>query len=89
MSEIINKELFNVKSVYATSENVGDWDGDEETASEQFNKIIDAIYEAAPDETYDTKLYEIVKYAWNDWGSEEKLLTLTDDEIKKYAEEWF
>lgn len=45
MSEIINKELFNVKSVYATSENVGDWDGDEETASEQFNKISEICME--------------------------------------------
>jgi hypothetical protein len=53
------------------------------------NKIIDAIYEAAPDETYDTKLYEIAKYAWDDWGSSEKLLTLTDEEIKAYAEGWF
>jgi hypothetical protein len=83
------KELFNINSVYATSETVGDWEGQEKIAVEQFNKIIDAIYKAAPDETYDTKLYEIVKYAWDDWGSSEKLLTLTDDEIEAYAEGWF
>jgi hypothetical protein len=86
---MINKEMFNANSVYATSGTVGDWEGEEETAATQFNKIIDAIYEAAPDETYDTKLYEIAKYAWDDWGSSEKLLTLTDEEIKAYAEGWF
>ncbi len=87
MSEIKYKEMFNPN--YATSETVGDWEGDEESAASQFNKIIDAIYEAAPDETYDTRLYEIVKYAWDDWGSNEELLTVTDVDIKVYAESWF
>lgn len=90
IEEVINyKEMFNPKSAYATSETVGDWGGDEETAASQFNKIIDAIYEAAPDETYDTKLTEIVHWAWDKWGSSEKLLTLTDEEIQEYAEGWF
>jgi len=83
------KALFNPNSVYATFETVGDWSGEEETAALQFNKIIDAIYEAAPDETSDTRLSEIAKYAWDNWGSNEKLLVLTNDEIKVYAESWF
>jgi hypothetical protein len=84
-----NKNLFSLKSVYATSETVGDWEGKEETAASQFNKILDAIYEAAPDDTYDTRLSEIAKYAWDDWGSEDSLLTLTEEEIQEYAEGWF
>jgi hypothetical protein len=89
MFETKNKELFNLKSVLATSETVGNWGGQEGLAAEQFNKIIEAIYEVAPDNTYDSKLYEIIKYAWDDWGSKDELLAITEEEIKKYAESWF
>lgn len=90
IKEVINyKETYGPESEYATPETVGDWEGDEETAASQFNKIIDAIYEAASDDTNDSKFFTICKAAWDDWGSEEKLFTLTDEEIKAYAEGWF
>jgi len=84
-SEISNKEMFNMKSVRATNENVGEWDGQEELAADNFNRIQDALYDAAPDEYDDDKLSNLMKSAWDDWGSEETLLTVTDEQISEYV----
>jgi len=84
---ITNKEMFNINSVRATSESVGDWDGQEQLAADNFNKIQDALYDAAPDEYNDDQISELMKSAWNYWGSEEGLLTITDEHISKYVKE--
>ena len=85
MTEITNKEMFNMASVKATSDNVGVWDGQEELAAENINRIQDALYEAAPDDYNDDDLHQIMKRVWDDWGSEEALLTITDEQIKYYV----
>ncbi|MEF3075183.1 hypothetical protein V2P20_09110 [Methylobacter sp. Wu1] len=73
-------------SIKATSHSVGDWNGQEELAASNINRIYDAIY-AAVDDDYDTdKLAQIIHDVWDDYGSDEKLLTITDNEIEGYVE---
>ena len=45
--------------VLATNETVGDWEGKEELASEQFNRILFAIYFIAPDDTESCAMMEV------------------------------
>jgi len=80
-----NKEMFNMNAVRATSDSVGDWDGQEELAATNCNRIQDAVYEAAPDEYNDDQLYELMKFVWDKWGSEEVLLTITDEQISEFV----
>ena len=63
-----------------TLDSVGDWGGQEELAARNFDRIIDAINTADPD-----LCNVLCKYAWNDWGSDKQLLTITDREIAEYV----
>jgi hypothetical protein len=80
------KSMYNLNNVLATAESVGEWDGQEELAAENVNKIYYATYNAAPEEINDTTLHEIMHSVWDDWGSEEELLTITDEQIHEYVE---
>jgi hypothetical protein len=80
------KSMYNLNNVLATAESVGEWDGQEELAAENVNKIYQAIYAAAPEDIDDTTLYEIMHSVWDDWGSEEELLTITDEQIQEYVQ---
>lgn len=75
--------------IRATRESVGEWNGLEQTAADQANKIYDGITEKISrrgDDPYSDEFGEIYSRVWNDWGSEESLLTLTDTEIADYVE---
>ena len=85
MTEITNKSMFSMNAVRATNDSVGEWDGQEELAADNFNKIQDALYEAAPDEYNDDDLHELMKSAWDYWGSKEDLLIITDEQINEYV----
>ena len=85
MPAITTKSMWNRNSVRATRDSVGDWDGQEDLAAQQINRIYDALYEAAPDEYNDDQLSELMHCAWDVWGSEGKLLVITDDAIEAYV----
>jgi len=61
-------------------DSVGDWDGQETLAATQIEKIYTAIDELGGDE-------EAKKRAWDDWGSDQKLLVLSDEDITEYVNE--
>ena len=86
MSEIPEKEMFNMNSVRATTDSVGEWDGQEQLAADNINRIQDALYEAAPDDYNDDKLSELMKSAWDYWSSEIELLSVTSEQIVEYVE---
>lgn len=77
-----------MNSVKATSDSVGEWDGQEKLAANNFNRIQNALYSAAPDHYDDDQLYELMKHAWDVWGSDENLLTITDEQINEYVERY-
>lgn len=79
---------------YATIDSVGDWDGDEQLAADNFNLILEAIGNFLTEERIETQYggnYDIVSdaahWAWDDWGSDAKLLTITEDEITAYVQQ--
>lgn len=86
MSEPTNKEMFDMNAIRATPDSVGEWDGMEDLAAKKFNLIQDALYEAAPDNSDDDRLHDLMKSAWDKWGCECDLLTITDKQIKEYVE---
>ena len=88
MTEITNKEMFNLASVKATLDSVGEWDGEEQTAADNINRIQDALYEAAPDDYNDDDLHPLMKIVWDYWGSREDLLTITDEQINEFVERY-
>lgn len=85
MNEITNKSMFDIESVRATDENVGEWSGNEAVAADNFNLIIDGLYDAAPDEYNDLQMHQIIKAAWDDWGSLDELLTASKNKIHEYV----
>jgi hypothetical protein len=80
------KSMYNLNNVLATAESVGEWDEQEEQIAENVNKIYRAIYAATPEDIDDTILYEIMHSVWDDWGSEDELLTITGAQIQEYVQ---
>lgn len=72
--------------VKATSGSVGEWGGEEQTAADNVNRIYRAIFDAVGDDYDDDRLSQIIHDVWDDWGSDESLLTITDNEIAGYVE---
>lgn len=78
-----------MNAVRATNDNIGEWDGQEELAVNNFNQILDALYAAAPDNYDDDQLYELMGTAWDVWGSDLGLLAITDSQIEEYVNRMF
>jgi|LGVE01.1.fsa_nt_gb hypothetical protein len=72
--------------VLATNETVGDWEGSEEIAAEQFNRILFAIYFTAPDDSDKITMDNLKKDAWDYWGDNAELLELTNAQVTEYVE---
>ncbi len=64
---------------------VGDWEGDEEIAAENFNKITRALYNAAPDNVTQEELEDIIARARDEWKDDQDLLTINDRQIERYV----
>jgi hypothetical protein len=71
--------------VKATAGSVGEWEGQEELAAENVNRIYKAIFDAVDEDFDQDRLDQIIHDVWDDWGSEESLLTITDNEIAGYV----
>jgi hypothetical protein len=80
-----NKEMFDIESVKATPDSVGDWNGDEEAAAKQFNRFVYAIVESMPDEAEHDDIHQTIKHAWDVWGSDDRLLSASDEIIEFYV----
>ncbi len=79
------KGMFDLRTVQATRFNVGEWNGREDEAVDAANMIYTALYEAAPEDIDPDTLAEIMRSAWETWGSEETLPDLTEEDVRKYV----
>lgn len=68
-----------------TPETVGNWEGDEELAAAQVNRIYDAIDRAVPEYLDPDSARALFGRVWDDWGYDLRLLDLTDEDIQQYA----
>lgn len=84
----MTKEMFNLRSVLATRDSVGEWDGREDEAAAAVNMIYEALYEAAPEDIDPDTLAEIMHNVWDQWGSEESLPDLTEEDVQKYVQKY-
>lgn len=71
---------------YADETTVGLWDGHEEQAAAQFNKILEEIARRLNDAD-DSRFEAFAKWAWDRVGSDEDLLTYTDEQIANIVED--
>lgn len=67
-----------------TAESVGDWDGAEELAATQVNRIYRAIENSLPPSVDPQLAHNIFRRVWDDWGYDMRLLDITDTEIRRY-----
>jgi len=76
----------NFYSQYAVTPNsVGDWEGYEELAAEQVNRIFMAIEHVLPKNIDPQMAQNIFDKVFNDWGYDLRLLDITDAEILRYT----
>lgn len=65
---------------------VGEWDGGESLAAVNVDRIYDELYIRFTENTsVDTRNF-LIDRVWNDWGSDKKLLTITDEQIQEYVD---
>ena len=83
------KDMLNLRDFMADDTTVGDWEGQEDLAAQQVNRIYQALYDAAPDDIEPEELAGVLKHVWDQWGSEEDLLTITDRQIQEYVSKYF
>ena len=76
----------NFYSEYAVTKNsVGDWEGDEELAAEQVNRILQTIAQVLPINIHPSIARKIFDNVLNDWGYDLRLLDITDEDILRYT----
>lgn len=80
------KEFVNISDYYADEYSVGEWEGKEKLAASNTNRIYDAVYDAVKYDIDDDDLHDILHRIWDDWGSEESLLSVTDEQINQYVD---
>jgi hypothetical protein len=73
------------QNIKATAHSVGDWGGQEQLAADNINRIYDAIYGAVGDDYDSDRLAQIIHDVWDDYGSNEYLLDISDEEIAGYV----
>ena len=81
----MTKEMFNLRSVLAARDSVGEWEGREEEAANAVNMIYEALYEAAPEDIEERVLADIMHNVWDLWGSEESLPDITEEDVRRYV----
>lgn len=83
------KEMLNLRDFLADDATVGDWNGQEELAAQQVNRITQDLYDAAPDNIEPEELAGVLHQIWDYWGSEDDLLTITNQKIQNYVSKYF
>lgn len=80
--------MINTNIINSTIDTIGDWNGNEQIACNNINRIRWAIYNAAPDSITENKLTEWFKIVWDQLGSDEGLLSITDSQIEEYIKKF-
>lgn len=89
----------NMNKYIASAKTVGECQGDEKVVADSLNRIyrtLDArvghLLLTGKEAVYDPEMYdEVMRGVWRDWGNcwgnrKESLLTLTDEQIHRYAD---
>lgn len=78
--------MMNYYQRFAANEGtVGDWEGEEELAAAQVNRIYAALNAAIPPNADPIKTERMFSRVWTDWCSTLRLLDLGENDIKNYT----
>lgn len=76
--------------MYTDSDSIGDWDGQEDLAAENLDRIYDFLQNKINELDIDCDYADNLRHRVFDlWGSEPDLLTITDDQIIVFVEGLF
>lgn len=68
-----------------TPGSVGDWEGDEELAAQQVNRIYQALDRSLADSANPVIVNNIFRRVWRDWAQDLRLLDLDESDIEAYT----
>ena len=64
---------------------IGDWEGEEELAAEQFNKILATLDKILPGNTSQDHIICLSEKIWEDWYGSLNILGLTCEQVYVYS----
>lgn len=70
---------------YVTPDTIGNWEGAEDIAAAQVNRICDAVSQYLPSTLNPQVAQNIFNRIMDDWSQDLRLLDATDEEIRAYA----
>ncbi|GLS84632.1 hypothetical protein GCM10007894_26090 [Paraferrimonas haliotis] len=65
---------------------IGDWEGEEELAADNLNRIYHSIYAKAADDVDPSALEMLLEAVWDYWQHNPGLTELDEDEIEAFVE---
>lgn len=68
-----------------TPSSIGDWDGQEELAAAQVNRIYRLLDASLSPSVPPQLAHNIFSRVWDDWGYDMRLLDATDEDFRRYA----
>ncbi|OKY25463.1 MULTISPECIES: hypothetical protein [Thalassotalea] len=80
------KELVVIHDYLVSEEVVGDWDGNEEQATENINQLYHTLYDYAEEDIDPAELSELLELVWQHWIGQEALAELTLDDISDWCQ---
>ncbi|SDJ70857.1 hypothetical protein SAMN04488540_11227 [Ferrimonas sediminum] len=83
------KELVTIHSYLVDAEGIGDWEGEEEIAADNLNRLYHAVYDAADDDMEPASLESMLDAIWPYWQHNPELVELDDDMIAGFVESLF
>ncbi|TKB57489.1 hypothetical protein [Ferrimonas aestuarii] len=76
------KELVTIHSYLVDADGIGDWEGEEEIAADNLNRIYHAVYDAADVDVDPSLLETMLESIWSHWQHNPELVELDDDLIQ-------
>ena len=75
-----------LEQLAVTPETMGDWDGEEDLAAMQVNRILQAIDRVLPEDLDVGQVESIFYRVWSDWSYDLRLLDVNEQDIRRYAQ---
>lgn len=79
------KDLLSVQDYLLQVDEIGDWDGEEESVADKFNAIIHTVWDALPDSLSTRQIRELMPQLWEQLRGDTVLVDADEDELIDWA----
>lgn len=79
------KELLSVHDYLLNSDEVGDWDGDEELVADRLNAIFHAVWDELPDDISTAEIELLFPQLWDQLRGNTVLIEAEEEELIDWA----